>query len=178
MHSDLTEKLLILIMITLLPVSVFVASNYQQKLEKQQRESLEKEQIAKVNALMAQLQTQAVQNEAKSIEIGQVYYATQSGKLVVKGSAPKAESNILVSQVLTAAPTNKDRNVSHSASNSAYNVLGEAVDVVAIKSDKNGDFTFVKKISSQEASVIDLRFDQDQSSATIQFDLLKLKQLP
>jgi len=55
--------------------------------------------------------------------------------------------------------------------------LGQAVDVVAIKSEDDGSFTFVKKIDSKPIGIIDLRFDMDQSSATVQYDLEENKQL-
>jgi len=178
MNSDLIDKLLIILMIVLLPVSVFFASNHQKKYEKLREEELAREQMERVTQAVAAIQNQAEANAQKNLEITQVYYATESGKLVIKGTAPKPDQNIMVSAVLS--PPGKSKNDTSDKSdsgNNGNNVLGQEVDVVAIKTDENGDFAYVRKIDAKEASLIDIRFDQDRSSATVQFDLQKRKQI-
>ena len=175
MDSDIIDKLLIILLIILLPISVFIASNYQKKNELALEKEIEQEQMKKVTAAVNQINSQQIQPQYP-VEIEQVYFATESSKLVITGKAPKANSTLMVSSVIS-IKNSQDKNSSSSAKKEPSDVLGQAVDVVAIKSEDDGSFTFVKKIDSKPIGIIDLRFDMDQSSATVQYDLEENKQL-
>lgn len=175
MESDFVDKLLILLLITILPISIFIASNYQKRVELEMEKEIEKEQMQKVTVAVNQMQTQQVKQQYP-IEIGQVYFATQSSKLVVVGQAPKANSTLIVSSVLN-TESSDIKSASNSAKKNPADVLGQAVDVVAIKSESDGKFTFVKKIEEKPSGIIEIRFDMDQSSTTVQYDLDKNTQL-
>jgi Na+-transporting NADH:ubiquinone oxidoreductase subunit NqrC len=176
MESDLLDKLLILLLITVLPVSIFLATNYQKKIIQNEKAELEKEQMIKVTETVKEIRAHDMQVKPE-IEIEQVYYATESSKLVVTGTAPLRDTIVMVSTVLTGEADKKDAEATQSGKKKATpNVLGQAVDVVAIDVDEDGNFTFVKKVESEDARVIDIRFDQDSSSATVQYNLKEQKQ--
>lgn len=176
MESDFLDKLLIVLLITILPVSFFIASNAQKKYELEQKAQIEKEQMAKVTQTVEQLRARDAISMPE-IEIDQVYYATESSKLVVTGRAPKKNTVVMVSTVFLQG-LKDDKEASASVkTKSTPNVLGQAVDVVAIETDANGDFTFVKKVEEEQAGLVDVRFDQDKSSASVQYDINTQKQV-
>jgi len=100
MDSDIIDKLLIILLIILLPISVFIASNYQKKNELALEKEIEQEQMKKVTAAVNQINSQQIQPQYP-VEIEQVYFATESSKLVITGKAPKANSTLMVSSVIS-----------------------------------------------------------------------------
>ncbi|NMC35698.1 hypothetical protein GYA49_01495 [Candidatus Beckwithbacteria bacterium] len=175
MQTDFLDKILILLMVLILPVGIYTASKYAGQLDEPKEEQV---QIAeeKLNEAVAKIQEAAVpqQEEPKiaPIEIADVSYASESGELIVSGAAPAANLNVMVSAVVTPSTYNtKTKN----KDGSGESVLGEQVEVHAVKTDSVGHFTYKRKVDVKDIDLIELRFEQSESSATVQYNLVENK---
>lgn len=194
MKTDKMDKILIVVLILLVPSSVVVASFLERKDEEQSILEVKQLNEQKFNKVIEELKTAKDQPlpepSQPKIEITNVSYATQSGTLTVKGKAPGKNLTVMVSTIVTKhSPQRAQTLPSPSASASAQPthsaalsdsdldelVLGEAVDVKAVKTDGSGAFTYVREINEIEEALIDLRFDQGDSTAMVQYSVVEGK---
>lgn len=182
MKIDILDKIIILALIAILPASIFLASKFQNENETLMVKKIQDEQLAKVNKVIENIEetknSQEIGSKIIPIKISNVEYATDSGKLTIEGLAPGKNLNIMVSAVLTSKDDKKNINnkiASKAAILDEDLVLGQNVEVIAIKTDENGNFKFVKNINIKTTDAIELRFDQAESSATIQYDFSENK---
>ncbi|MGI5827895.1 MAG: hypothetical protein ACOX6V_02615 [Patescibacteria group bacterium] len=171
--TDIVDKILILLLVLMLPLSIFLTSHYKDKLE---GEDLEEVKMQKIDKAIDQIKT-TVASEKKPpvtpITIESVTYASTSGELKVKGKAPNNNISVMVSATVT-PPATSAKTASDSAEtvgSSEEAVLGETVEVLAVKPDTEGEFTFVKKLDPEDVGVIELRLEQLESEVTIQYNL-------
>lgn len=178
MKSDLIDKLLIILLVVILPASIFSASKIEEKEKIRTEEKLRQEQLAKVDEVIKKIEqkteTDSMASLTSAIEIKEVVYASKSGELSIKGKAPEKKLNVMISTIITPPNSNNTKQASSSAFNQ---VLGQEVAVNAVKTNNDGEFEFVKKINKKEVDIIELRFDQNQSSATVQYDVSKNKRI-
>ncbi|NMB56905.1 hypothetical protein GYA19_03140 [Candidatus Beckwithbacteria bacterium] len=180
---DLFDKFLIIVLIIILPTSIFFSARAYQNEIKELKSNADQEKIAKVNEAIDDIETQldttftkVQEKKTVPIEISSVKFATTSGKLEVTGKAPGKNLNIMVSAIVTPIKTTeKSKTSSGSAKKVDDSVLGEKVEVIAVKTDGEGNFKFIKQVDLKKIDLIELRFDQGDSSATIQYDLVRNK---
>lgn len=192
MFNDIFDKLLVLLLVITLPMAIFFTSQHQNQLDEKANEQVNEKQIQKIDQAIKQIQSSSASKktdeEAKAvpINIDKISFATQSGELKVSGIAPGKNLNIMVSAVVT--PIKKEIPKTKIASKSAQpkatesasldeTVLGQSVEVVAVKAGDKGEFSFVKKLDLQKPGILELRFEQGESTATIQYDLSKNKRV-
>jgi hypothetical protein len=183
MKSDLFDKLLIVLMVILLPVSIFIASTLKDSSDIAAGNQSTDESQQRIDQALEQLQNAAKPAQAVQvppITIQSISFASKSGELRVTGEAPGKNLNVMVSAVITPPKTlhkpSTELDITESASDSASlgeSVLGESVDMVAVKTSSDGSFTFIKKIDTKKADLIELKLDQGESTATVQYNLLE-----
>ena len=190
---DIIDKVLVVVLVITLPIGIFVSAHMQESADVAKAEQIEQEKIGKLNQTLEELKAASAKEtvvkapEIEPITIRSVVYASDSGKLRVEGTAPGTNLNVMVQAVVTekAKPTPKPKKVVKQASGSANvavkeddsSVLGEAVDVVAVKTDDTGNFTLVREVDTDEVTLVELRFDQAESTATIQYDFIANKRI-
>ncbi len=190
MKTDLLDKFLILLLISMLPTAIFITSQNQELEGGNAKKAAEAEQ--KIHQAIQQLQASKPVDVPKAapITIDKISYATESGELTITGVAPGRNLNVMVSATVlphkktTPAPTTKSEIDTTSSSSSAAKasslddaVLGESVEVVAVKADVDGKFTLVKKVDFKKTDLVELRFDQADSTATVQYSIQENKRL-
>jgi negative regulator of sigma E activity len=166
--NDLLDKILVILLIITLPLSIYLTSKS------------DNNPIAQPNpeAVVAQAPAQPNPQVEKPdpIIINDVSYATQTGQLKIVGVAPIANLNIMVSAVVTkSSEKNATNSAQPSPSAQAESILGKAIEVIAVKTNEKGKFTFAKIISDKSIEEIEIRFEQAESTTTIQYDLLNNK---
>lgn len=157
-----------------MPISVIVVARMDNETKDNSGEILVQENMAKLDKALAELESKIADTKINSptpISIETVDYATASGKLVIEGKAPTADTNVMIATVVTP----KSKTASESAKTN--NVLGEAVELVAVKADNNGKFVFMKKIDAKKIEIVELKFEQGGSNTTITYDLEKRKRV-
>lgn len=168
--SDLVDKIIVLFLILLLPINILISS----KMNKGNNDKDIEVSIEEMDRAINELESKIAAKEADDntlISIESVNYASSSGELVVTGQAPISNLNVMVSA--TVSNKNNPINNKNQASGSAQianEVLGRNVEMVAVKTDEKGMFRFIRKINKEKVELIELRFDQDKASATIQYD--------
>jgi len=179
--TDFVDKILILLLILMLPISVVLTSTYRSEADEKSQLQAEEVKLQKIDQALDQIKTTVAsdqQSKTLPIEIASVTFASASGELKVKGKAPLGNLNVMVSAVVLPAEKLKPLPEEKTASGSAETedeeaVLGDAVEVVAVKPNEEGEFAFVKKVDPDEVSLIELRLEQADSEVTIQYNLLE-----
>ena len=176
MKTDLLDKILIILMITILPIGIFVASKYKNQSENQA--VAEETQIAeaKLNEAVEKIQKAAEVEKESYIEpilIDKVSYASSSGEMDVVGRAPGSNMTVMVSAVITPSVYAKDDKKASGSAKVKNEILGETVEVFAVKTDANGEFQLVKEFDAEEIDIVELRFEQSESTATVQYNLVE-----
>ncbi len=200
--SQLIDKLVVFLLIIILPVSIYVSSQLDQKSHEDQVRAIEEEKISKINEAIKKMEAnkQAELEKLSSqivppITIEAVNYYKDKNEIKVEGTAPGTNLNVMISSMITkykdvdpVADSDDSLEASTSAEASAsskpqkpiakvaedINVLGESVEVKAVKSDDVGKFSFIKKIDD-DVALLELRFDQADSTATVQWDFIENK---
>jgi hypothetical protein len=179
MKSDILDKFLILLLIITLPVSIFLTSQYGKKIGQEKEKKLQEEQMVKLNQALTEIRNNETTNQQAiqtDIKIDEINFATKSGELTISGSAPVKNLNIVISAITTPAKIKaKSDKRSSKSGELSEEVLGQKVDVVAVKTDNDGKFEFVKKIDSEKIGLIDIRLDQGEASLTVQYSFLENK---
>jgi hypothetical protein len=174
--TDIFDKILISLLVLMLPLSIFITSRSKNQLEGGGSTQLEEANMQRIDMAIDQIKT-TVASDKKShkpdISIESVTFASTSGELKVRGTAPTANLNIMVSAIISPPETD-----SKSASGSAEvvgitdeAVLGEAVEVVAVKPNSEGKFAFIKRLNQAKVGIIELRLKQLDSEVVIQYNL-------
>lgn len=191
--SNLIDKFLVFLMIIILPVGIFISSKVSNVSEEEQLALVEEAKLKKIDTALAEIKTAATPKKGEPkippIEITKVTYATESGKLKIEGKAPTANLNVMVQAVVTPKATPKPKpkkitKVENAGSSSAQpkeedvevDVLGVNVDVVAVKTKEDGSFLISKDID-EDVALMEIRFDQGESTATIQYDFIAKKKI-
>ncbi len=155
------DKLLLIIMLLLLPVSALLTRHY---LVKSAQPTVSLESLEKVELMLDQLQQSVSQRQqpvtGPEFIISSVFYATQSGVLSVAGVAPKGTLSVRVS-TLEKEKKSAESNASESA------VLGEAVVEKAIMTSTEGVFEYEYDVDDEDLDLVELRLEQGQASKTI-----------
>ena len=186
--SDLLDKFLILILVVTLPVGVFVSSKVQENADLNEAVLIEQEKMTKIDKTLEDLRAASAKEAIpvaptiEPIEISIVTYNEDEEKIRIEGTAPGTNLNVMVQAVVTkiAKPTPLPVKIIKAASGSGNvaekvedkSVLGESVDVVAVRTDNDGNFVLVREIDYDSTALLELRFDQAESTATIQYDFI------
>ena len=114
--------------------------------------------------MLDQLQ-QSIKQKPQAVELAQiniaaVYFATESGELIMSGVAPKSDLSLQVSVV------EKKRIAQKESTDSA--VLGESVDVRAVQVGTEGMFKYTYGVEKpKELDRLEVRFVQGNASKTV-----------
>jgi len=171
----IVDKILLLILVFLLPLSLVVTYKYfpTEDLSSKKQQELE----GRVEGLIQQLTVAANEQkkETQTIKLSQAIYASDSGTLTVAGSAPTGNAAVLVSA--TVLPSNKPTTVKAGAKTTADNVKGSKVETVSIQPDKKGLFKYEYDVGRISDGVVELRFEQGTNVETVRFDMATKKQV-
>lgn len=157
------DKLLLVIMLLLLPVSALLTRYY---LAKSAQPTVSVESLEKVDVMLNQLQQTISQKkepeEGPDFIISSVFYATESGVLNVSGVAPKGNLSVRISTL------EKEKKTS-SATASESAVLGESVAEKAVTTSADGIFGYEYEVegNDKELETIEVRIEQGQVNKTL-----------
>lgn len=180
--SDLIDKFIILCLILILPINILISSKIKVRQQEKLESQLEAESNQKIAEALAEIKNQPVAQAEKKISpitIDSVDYATDSGKLIIEGQAPTSDVKIMVYSTLTNfSQSKRTKSSSDSASLENYTeVLGDNVEVSAVDANDQNRFTFIKKVDFKKTKEIEIRLEQNDSSATIKYDLENKKRI-
>jgi hypothetical protein len=180
--ADFLDKFLIFLLILILPITIFL-SNKAYKEEIQGGENgLGQDKLEQVDQAIQQLETQ-LDNKINSqqakktnpIKITDVSFASSSAELRVFGIAPTKNLNVMVSAIVTPkggfTTEYQKEKIGTKSSSLVEPVLGQAVEVIAVRTDGDGHFEFAQKVDIKKVDLIELRFDQGDSSVTVQYSI-------
>ena len=174
MNSNLIDKILLGLLIMLLPIGLVISSKFlvEDQLENQTAAAaLDAEKLqAAINDAVRQQQPVVV--TPKPFAIAEVSYASESGIFQMKGTAPAAASNIVMS--VTVLPPAGSLTIEEQIGS----VKGVEVQTLSVIPEDDGAFVFAQEIKEDlQTGVIEIRLEQNDSVKTVRFDLAKRKQL-
>jgi hypothetical protein len=166
----LVDKLLLVLLLLMLPLGVVASKHFFTGTSTETKPS-EYEQLGETLQQIANKQ-QTPKEETSKIGISGVVASTQSGVLTVTGQAPSETMTVMVTATILpvagSAPTQSSK---------SDDVLGQTVEIKAIKPKAGGTFSFQYPIEDIEG-VVELRFEQGTSVTTVQYDVISGKQIP
>ena len=179
----LIDKLLLVSLVVLLPIALFLS---QWLLGDKDSEKISESAQLDVAGLEKLIRTTVAQSQpqkeaTREYLISEVKFATESGILDIKGTAPEKDVSILVS--ISFFDTNQTPKLLPTDSNSEIEdyysqVKGQPVEVYSLLPSTNGQFAYGYKVDKLDYDKkIELRFDQNSYTKTIRFDLKKGQQI-
>lgn len=154
------DKILLTALILLLPITILLTNFYAQK---SQQQTVSKENFDKVNLMLDQLQKSIVSKPQETltpqISVTTVYFASESGELIISGVAPKSDLSLQLS-VLEKNPTTVE------STSSA--VLGDSIDVRALPVSGDGLFKYIHLLDKKNVpDKLEVKLEQGPASKTI-----------
>lgn len=165
--GDLFDKFLILLLIITLPLSIYFASKYSKKINT----------TSQTKTTTTSPVQQEVQPNAQ-IKISQVFHDQEKNQLIINGKAPVANLNIMALSIITpkketikeSTKSGKTKESTIAALKTNENVLGQNVEVKAIKANNEGTFIYIYDTRKLNLEQVEIRFEQLDATATIQYD--------
>lgn len=182
--NKLIDKLIILLLISSIPLGIYMSSKFDNKAN-QKIDNVEKAKLEKIDQVINNLNeikkkpkpTPVVKTKDPEIKIS-LAEKTAKYELTIKGKAPKPNFYIMATEIITyqkPTPTPKPKTATKSAKPTPkpkHNQPNpkDTIKAQAIKPDKNGNF-ILKLPTSENMNLIQIKFEQDEVSKTIQFSI-------
>lgn len=170
---NLVDKLLLGLLVLLLPMGLLVSFVFFRS-PAESSGVVKSAQIdeAKLRELISQTvqQNQTPVTTPKPIMISEVKFASDSGVLQLKGTAPKGGSSVLVSATVIQRTSDEEDDDDR--------VRGSVVETVSVWPEETGVFEYQYEVArSNYQDLIELRLEQNDSVYTIKFDLREKRQV-
>jgi hypothetical protein len=165
------DKVLLATLILLMPIGILSSYTFFNNGKASQVQQEQAEQIQKIEALLSRIAdgntiSEEAENEEPTIGVSSITFDSSVGTLRVSGYVPDPSMAILVT--VAVQPTKKL--VGTSGLVKDPEILGQAVKTISIKPQAAGAFVFEYPVNA-ESGLVDIRFDQDRATRTIQFSL-------
>ena len=159
---NLIDKILIAILVILLPVGILL-SRYILTNDISPNEELVID-AKKLKAMINEFERIDKETNAlsKDFVMSSVSYATESGSLIVKGTAPSSSMNVMMSATVLPSKDLEEED----------GVLGSIVENYSILVKRDGSFLINLPIENSQ-NIVEIRLEQEEVVRTIRYDLNK-----
>jgi hypothetical protein len=177
--SNLFDKLLIVLLLTLLPVGLWFSYSWAKSADEKSSGGVAgATDTQKIESLIAQINAQKTAPRPETtplpFSITDVSQASESNTIKIRAKAPANDLAVLVSA--TVLPV-EDKTASGSAKKDDL-VKGSKVDTWSIAPENDKTFEVsVELDKKQKDGIIELRLEQDRSINTVRFDIAKKAQI-